>query len=304
LLNAFFRLAIMKSILLIKRSFVNALLFFTLTVFVATVFAQTKPSPLKNIKVLVYTKNGNGYVHDNIAASVKCIQKLGAENGFKVDVSDDPAIYSDQNLKQYTLLIFTSTNNDVFDTDAQRLAFRRYIEAGGGFVGIHSVLGTERKWTWFKQMLGGTFAWHAPHQKFTVRVIDPSHPTVQGMPLVSERALGDECYFTKEFYPGIKVTIVHDISTLNPRDSVNIKKFTGSFANLFPAEWYQTFDGGNVWVTTLGHDKEYYQQPEFVTHILKGIEFIAGQSKNKDYTKAYADSRDTPVRYNKANFKP
>jgi len=297
LLNAFFRLAIMKSILLIKRSFVNALLFFTLTVFVATAFAQTKPSPLKNIKVLVYTKNGKGYVHDNIAASVKCIQKLGVENGFKVDVSDDPAIYTDQNLKQYTLLIFTSTNNDVFDTDAQRLAFRRYMEAGGGFVGIHSVLGTERNWTWFKQMLGGTFAWHARHQKFKVKVIAPSHPTMQGWPLVSERELGDECYFTKEFYPGITVTMVHDLTTLDKRDSVDIKKNTGSFGSLFPAEWYQTFDGGNVWVTTLGHDKEYYQQPEFVAHILKGIEFIAGQSKKLDYSKAYADSKDAPVRY-------
>jgi type 1 glutamine amidotransferase len=293
----------MKSILL-KRSFVGALLFFVLAVFVAKAFAQTKPSPLKNIKVLVYTKNGKGYVHDNIAASVKCIQKLGDENSFKVDVSDDPAIYTDQNLKQYTLLIFTSTNNDVFDTDAQRLAFRRYMEAGGGFIGIHSAMGTERNWTWFKQMLGGTFAWHPPHQKYTVRVIDPSHPTVAGLPLVSERELGDECYFTKEFYPGIKVTMVHDLSTLNPRDSVNIKKFNGSFGTLFPAEWYQTFDGGSVWITTLGHDKEYYQLPAFTDHILKGIEFIAVQSKNKDYTKAYADSRNTPVRYTKANFKP
>jgi hypothetical protein len=70
---------------------------------------------------------------------------------------------------QYTLLLFPSTNNDVFDTDAQRLAFRRYIEAGGGFVGLHSVLGTERNWKWFKHMLGGTFSWHAKFQPFSVR---------------------------------------------------------------------------------------------------------------------------------------
>lgn len=251
----------------------------------------------KNIRVLIYTKNGKGYVHDNIAATVKCIQKLGVENGFKVDVSDDPAVYTESNLQKYTLLIFASTNNDVFDTDTQRLAFRRYIEAGGGFVGIHSAVGTERNWTWFKQMLGGTFAWHAHHQKFTVKVIDASHPTVQGWPLVSERELGDECYFTKEFYPGIKVTMVHDLTTLDKRDSVEIRKNKGSFANLFPGEWYQQFDGGNIWITTLGHDKEYYQQPEFSNHLLKGILFIAGQSKKSDQSKAYADNRDTPVRY-------
>jgi len=251
----------------------------------------------KNIRILVYTKNGKGYVHDNIAATVKCIQKLGVENGFKVDVSDDPAIYTESNLQKYTLLIFASTNNDVFDTDAQRLAFRRYIEAGGGFVGIHSAVGTERNWTWFKQMLGGTFAWHPPHQKFTVRVIEPLHPTVQGLPLVWQPPLGDECYFLKEYYPGIKVTMVSDLATLNPRDSVSIKKYNGSFGTLLPSEWYQPFDGGNIWITTLGHDKEYYQQPEFSAHILKGLLFIANQSKKLDYTKAYADNRDTPVNY-------
>jgi type 1 glutamine amidotransferase len=252
---------------------------------------------LNNKKVLVYTKNGTGFVHDNIAATVKCIQQLGMANGFKVDVSDDPAIYTDQNLKQYTLLIFASTNNSVFDTDAQRLAFRRYIEAGGGFVGIHSAVGTERNWTWFKQMLGGSFAWHPPHQKFTVKFIDPSHPSVQSLPITWEPPLGDECYFLKEFYPGIKVTAVHDIATLNPRDSVIIKKYAGSFGTLIPAEWYQRFDGGNIWITTLGHDKEYYSRADFTAHLLDGIRSVAAVTQKLDYTRAYATSKDTPVIY-------
>src|SRR5438128_640552 len=76
----------------------------------------------KKVKVLVYTKNGKGYVHDNIPNAVQCIQNLGRLNGFSVDVSDQPTVFTEDNLKQYTLLLFPSTNNDVFDTDAQRLA--------------------------------------------------------------------------------------------------------------------------------------------------------------------------------------
>ena len=105
----------------------------------------------------------------------------------------------------------------MFDTDQQRLAFRRYIEAGGGFVGVHSVTGTERNWKWFKMMLGGTFSWHAKFQKFSVRVIDPSHPSVQGLPKVWEKE--DECYFAKELYPGPKTLMAHDITTLNTTDT-------------------------------------------------------------------------------------
>ena len=252
----------------------------------------------KKIKVLVYTKNGKGYVHDNIPSAVACIQKLGSQYGFKVDTSADPSVMTEENLKQYTMLIFPSTNNDVFDTDIQRLAFRHYIEAGGGFVGIHSVTGTERNWKWFKMMMGGTFAWHAKFQKFTVRVIDPGHPSVKGLPKVWEKQ--DEFYFAKELYPGTKTIMINDVSTLNTSDTAQknlIIKNAGTFAELYPSCWTNDFDGGHTWFTTLGHDKKDYSDPTYVQHIFQGIRFIATQVKKIDFSKAYAESRNAPVRY-------
>ena len=252
----------------------------------------------KNITVLVYTKNGKGYIHDNIPAAVSCIQKLGKQYGFKVDTSADAAVMNEDNLKRYTLLIFPSTNNDVFDTDAQRLAFRHYIEAGGGFVGVHSVTGTERNWKWFKMMIGGTFAWHAKFQKFTVKVIDPSHPSVQGLPKVWEKE--DECYFEKELYPGIKTILAHDITTLNMTDTTQknlVLKNAGGFGDLYPAAWTNDFDGGYIWITALGHDKKDYEDPVYIQHLFQGIRYIAGKVKKQDHTKAYANNRDAAVQY-------
>jgi len=249
----------------------------------------------KKVRVLVYTKNGKGYVHDNIPSAVSCIQKLGQQYGFKVDTSSDASVMTKENLKQYTLLIFPSTNNDVFDTDEQRLAFRHYIEAGGGFVGLHSVTGTERNWKWFKMMLGGTFSWHAHFQKFKVRVIDPSHPSIQGLPKVWEKE--DECYFGKELYPGPKALMAHDITSLDTTQRELVLKNAGTFADLYPAVWAYDFDGGHTWVTVLGHDKKDYSDPVYVKHIFQGIEFVASLVKTLDFNKAYADSRDTPLRY-------
>lgn len=252
----------------------------------------------KNVHVLVYTKNGKGYVHDNIPSAVSCIQQLGKQHHFKVDTSSNASVMTESNLKQYTLLIFPSTNNDVFDTDLQRLAFRRYIEAGGGFVGIHSVTGTERNWKWFKMMLGGTFAWHAKFQKFTVKVIDPAHPSMQGLAKVWEKE--DECYFAKELYPGPKVLLAHDLTSLNTSDTAqknNIIKNAGGYAELYPAAWSYNFDGGHTWCTVLGHAKKDYSDSIYVQHIFKGIRYVASQVKMRDFNKAYADSRDTPVRY-------
>jgi type 1 glutamine amidotransferase len=250
----------------------------------------------KKVKVLVYTKNGKGYVHENIPFAAKSIQKLGEEHGFKVDVTDQPSVFTEDNLKQYTLLVFPSTNNDVFDTDAQRLSFRRYIEAGGGFVGVHSVTGTERNWTWFKRMVGGTFAWHPKFQKFKTVVIDTKHPSMAGIPKIWEKE--DEFYFTKEMSPGPTVVMAHDLTSLNGEETEKVKMFGGSFTNLYPAAWYYHFDGGYTWCTTLGHDKKDYSEPLFMKHIFQGIRYVASQVKKIDFGKAYADSRDTPIRDN------
>lgn len=250
------------------------------------------------VSVLVYTKNGKGYVHDNIPSAVSCIQKLGKQYGFNVDTSADASVMTKENLKQYSLLIFPSTNNDVFDTDEQRLAFRHYIEAGGGFVGVHSVTGTERNWKWFKMMIGGTFSWHANFQKFTIKIIDPSHPSMQGLPKVWEKE--DECYFEKELYPGIRTIMAHDVTSLNLTDTTQrnlVVKNAGGFGELYPAAWTNDFDGGSVWVTTLGHDKKDYKEPVYVQHLFQGIKYIAGKVKKPDYSMAYADNRDAPVRY-------
>ena len=249
---------------------------------------------LKNSRVLVYTKNGKGYVHDNISSAVACVKELGTANAFTVDVSDDAAVFTEANLQKYQLLIFTSTNNDVFDTDEQRVAFRRYIEAGGGFVGVHSVTGTERNWKWFKQMLGETFSWHAKGQVFRLKNIDPTHPSMKDVPATWDRH--DECYFGKELYPGMKVLMVHELSSLQKDQTDLIEKNKGSFADYYPAVWYQQFEGGNIWVTTLGHSKESYQDPVYMNHLLQGIRYIATRYKGLDYSKAHAISKDDPLK--------
>ncbi|MCW3089005.1 MAG: hypothetical protein JWP81_74 [Ferruginibacter sp.] len=254
-----------------------------------TALRKAGRNKLKNSLVLVYIKNGKGYVHDNIASAVASIGELAAANQFKIEVSDDPAVFTENNLKKYTLLIFASTNNDVFDTDSQRLAFRRYIEAGGGFVGIHSVTGTERKWKWFKMMVGETFSWHAKFQLFSVKNMDPMHPSMQGVPAIWERE--DECYFGKELYPGIKILMAHDLHSLHA-DSTELFKNAGSFSDFFPAVWWQHFEGGNIWITTLGHSKETYQDAVYKNHLLQGIKFIADQSKGINYSNAHAVSKD------------
>lgn len=243
----------------------------------------------KNIRVLVYTKNGKGYVHDNIPSAVACIQRLGKQYGFAVDVSDNPADFNDANLKKYNTLIFTSTNNEVFNTDAQKVALMRYIQAGGGFVGIHSVTGTERHWPWFIRMVGGTFVRHAKHQSFQEIVIDTTNISTSFLP--KHWQVNDECYYVKDINPDLHVLTVHDLSTVDDKDKPAI------YGAVFPSTWCHTFDGGREWYTALGHDGKTYSEPLFEKFIMGGIKWVIGKNKPLDYSKAHAQSPDDPLPY-------
>src|SRR5690606_18025816 len=106
---------------------------------------------------LVFSKTTNFY-HDSIPAGVAAIEALGAEHGFNVVASDDSAMFTDESLAEFEVVIFNNTNStpaagNLLDDD-QRAAFQRYIRNGGGFVGIHSASGTERDWDWYGQLVG------------------------------------------------------------------------------------------------------------------------------------------------------
>lgn len=249
--------------------------------------AQQPDKKLKGKQVLVFTKNGKGYVHENIPSSIAAIQKLGAEQNFKVDTTTNSALFTDNTLKKYDAIIFSNTNNDVFDTEEQKVAFMRYIQAGGGFMGIHSASGTERKWKWFKLMLGATFLRHPPFQKFTVHVLDKDHAAVKK--LQSQWETNDECYYFKEINPAVKVVLVSDISAIREDTITNIKPDV--FGNRYPSAWCNEFDGGRIFYTALGHNKDDYSNPTYLAHLLEGLKWVVDKPK-LDYKKARATSSD------------
>ncbi len=221
-------------------------------------------------RVLVYTKNGEGYVHDNISATIVALKKLGNDHGFQVDASEDPGLFTDDQLAVYDALIFSNTNNAVFDTQAQRDAFQRYIRSGGGFVGIHSATGSERDWPWFWKMIGGTFFRHPPNQSFSVDVVDKSHPSTYFLP--SRWETTDECYFHKQYNSSMHVLLAADLSTVE--DDKKVEYPGDAFGTSLPLAWCNTFDGGRQWYTALGHQAEHYENPVFMRHILGGIQWV------------------------------
>jgi len=229
-------------------------------------------------RVLVYTKNQVGpglYVHDNIAASAAALQKLGKDNGFDVEVSDDPASFTPENLKKFRAIVFDNTNNEILNTEEQKAAFQSFIRGGGGVVGIHSATGSMRKWPYFWQVMGGKFSRHAKMQKFTLLVKDAKDPSAKHLPAKFEWT--DEFYYVDNIPDGRHVVLAGDLQAL---DDPGKDKFPGkAFGDEYPLAWRQSFDGGRQFYTSLGHKIEHYFDPRLMQHILGGLKWVMGDDK-------------------------
>lgn len=220
-------------------------------------------------RVLIYTHNGQGYVHENISASITALKKLCEANGFASEATDDPSVFTSDNLKRFSCIIFSNSNNEAFETDEQRQAFMQYIRNGGGFVGIHSASGSERQWPWFWANLGGKFVRHPPLQDFTIKVIDKQHPATSH--LGESWEWNDECYYLNNLNPDIHILLAVDLTTI---EDTQKGAYPGAiFGNYFPLSWIHEFDGGRQFYTALGHKLEHYQDQAYLNHLLGGIKW-------------------------------
>src|SRR5262249_62139704 len=93
---------------------------------------------------------------DSVPAAIDAVRELGAANGFGVDQTEDAGAFTGANLARYRAVIFLLTTGDVLDA-SQQAAFQRYLEGGGGFVGVHSAADTEHDWPWYGGRGGGEF---------------------------------------------------------------------------------------------------------------------------------------------------
>lgn len=236
----------------------------------------------KEKKILLFTKT-QGFRHASIPAGVQAIYKMGQENGMEVDTTSDARKFTEENLKQYSTLVFLHTTGDLFDA-AQKNALQRYIQAGGGWVGIHAACDAEYHWPWYNKMAGAYFMSHPHPQQAKLKVIDPNHPSTQH--LDKEWIRFDEWYDFKSLHPEVKVLLEIDESSYEG----------GKNSPKHPMAWYHDYDGGRAWYTGLGHTEESFQEEAVIKHILGGIQWSIGKNV-RDYKKVKTPLRPEDNRF-------
>ena len=234
----------------------SIILFLLLAMSVSSTFGMAKPS-----KILVFNKTEK-FRHQSIAIGIKTIQRLGVENNFEVDTTTDASKFTYKNLKQYSAVVFLSTTGDVLNS-IQEKSFEKYIQKGGGFVGVHAATDTEYDWAWYGNLVGAYFGGHPAGQIATLNIVDQTHISTKHLP--KEWSRKDEWYNWK--------WINKDINVLITIDEKSYKG--GTNGDFHPMAWYHEFDGGRSFYTELGHTDVSYKDPLFVNHLLGGIKYAA-----------------------------
>jgi type 1 glutamine amidotransferase len=223
--------------------------------------ASRQPAPER--RILVFAKTA-GFRHSSIPAGKAAILRLGRENGFLVDTTEDAGRFTTEGLAPYRAVVFLSTTGNVLD-DAQQAALERFVRGGGGYVGVHAAADTEYDWPWYGRLVGAYFASHPPGlQTGTFRVLDKSHPATQGLPDRWERT--DEFYNFKQMNPDVRVLVTVDETTYRG----------GTNGPNHPMAWYHAYDGGRAFYTALGHTDASFAEPLFLAHLLGGIRWAMG----------------------------
>jgi cytochrome c len=234
-------------------------------------------------RVLVFSKT-EGFRHECIPTGVAALRALCSANGIAVDSSEDAEVFTEKNLRRYNAVVFLCTTGDVLNP-LQEAEFERYIQAGGGFVGIHSATDTEYGWSWFGGLVGGYFNGHPHIQDATLQVKDRNHLSTKHLGETWQRK--DEWYNFKNLNPNVNVLLNLDESSYQG----------GTNGAEHPAAWYHEYDGGRAFYTAGGHTKESYAEPDFLKHLLGGIQYAVGKKKRLDYTACRTPEQPDPTRF-------
>ncbi len=265
------RLTVMGTITL-KSPFMIAVFCFALCTLSSWDRTSWGQSPIR----LLNFQGDSGFQHDSKDEAISMVEMLARKNGWQFETSFDPADISTTNLAKFDVVVFNNncgTDKRIFSDD-QHDALKAYIRGGGGFVGIHCAGAIwhegEKFQDWYEKLIGTRLVAHPHVQEATLIVENRCHHCTAHLP--EEWTVKDEWHkFSYNPREHVNVLISLDESTYDGDPSL---KMGGDH----PFTWYQYYDGGRSFFTSLGHTEEVYADANFQRLVEGGIEWAAGRT--------------------------
>ena len=240
------------------------------------------PAQIQRPAILVFSKT-NGFRHEEaIPVANALFAKFATDQGWGHFQTENGAVFNRDDLSRFDVVVFNNVSGDVF-TAEQRTAFEKFLNEGGGFVGVHGSGGDmSYDWRWYvEDVIGAQFKGHPMFPQFqqaTVRVEDGSHAATRELP--AEWVRTDEWYsFEKSSRrPGYNV-----LATLDEKSYENKGMFGKdlSMGEDHPIVWWHCVGRGRVFYSAMGHQAEAYAEPQHAAMLLGAVKWALRQVGNE-----------------------
>lgn len=180
---------------------------------------------------------------------------------------DDPAHLAKlESIKRadYDVLVFYTSRNKL--NEIQERALEKFVEEGGGIVGIHGAsFSFDNSQVWMR-LLGARFTNHIPGtHKLNIVIADAKHPITAG---VEPFEIVDEEY--KHRFADVDR---HVLARFRERPATSDQK-----ANM-DILWTREIGKGRIFYSALGHGKEAWENPAWQKLMIQGILWAAGRPR-------------------------
>jgi len=258
--------------------------------------AEPTAKPAKERKVLLFSLSP-GFKHWVIPHTAAVVEILGKKSGaYKVTVSNDVKMFSQENLKQFDGVILNNTcskgpTRNIFldalgkDKKDEIAALEKslidFVKRGGGLTAIHGAIVFLNNSAEFSELLGGSFDFHPAQQKVTLKLVEPDHPLLKAFAgeqfvHVDEPYLFKNAYKKKNFRPLLQM----DTSLLKCGRAQ--KKVV---ADIRYTAWIKKYGKGRVFYCSPSHNAQSFENPKLLQFLLDGIQYTLGDLKCDDTPK-------------------
>lgn len=231
--------------------------------------APILPRIIRRPAILVFDKITGFRDDPSVNAAKTALDAMAKRRGWTLITSDNGAVFNARDLARFDAVVWNNVSGDAL-TVPQRAAFRRWIEAGGGYAGFHGSAGDPVSvWPWYVDTLvGARFIGHPGKPQFqAARVHVAPSPLTAGL---SDWTMTEEWYSfgTNPRDTGAKVLLTLDEATYSP-----IGYFGESIAmgKDHPLAWTRCVGRGRAFYSAIGHRPESYTEPNSLAVLERGI---------------------------------
>tara|TARA_B110000116_G_C16747077_1_gene541463 strand:+ start:367 stop:1242 length:876 start_codon:yes stop_codon:yes gene_type:complete len=233
------------------------------------IYEKTAPElniDISKLNILIYSKT-NGFSHtESILEANKLFNHFGKKNDWNITFSNNGAIFNDEHLNLFNLIIWNNVTGRTLNKD-QRKSFKKYMENGGSFIGLHGAGDDSHHWPWYyENLINAEFSHHSidPHIQGTSLNRECSNDLIYCKEIPERWIHSDEWYvfYSKPTENGAKVLYSIDDNSISTNGNMGflIKNKNFGMGENHPVIWHKCIEnGGKSFYSSLGHSSEAYQ---------------------------------------------